>query len=229
MSSSLLLLRDQIIIDAGIEGNPKFPTPRLNRIINLAQRYVQTELNGLGMKKFETTDALTLGSSTFAGYSVKKSAVIGTDCPNMLESPSSIIYIDCNNGSTYGIATEVDKDKFLETAKNSLLVPTLKEPVFMRLANYIWLLPSTITAATAYYYKAILDLSGDSDVTEIPTEFEEYIIKKSLLEIEAILGKIQEKELAGAELTKNIQSAYEKFISKQVEPNRANQQEARLQ
>ena len=225
MPATLLQLRDQLIIDAGVEGNPKFPIPRLNRLINLAQRYVQTELNGLGMKKFETTDSLTLVASTFAGYSVKKSALIGTDCPNMLETPSSISFVDCSDGVTYGIAYEVDKDKFLETAKNSLLAPTLKEPVFIRLANYLWLLPSTITTATAYYYKGITDLSSDSTETEIPAEFEEYIIKKAKLEIDTILEKIQEKELASVDLQKDLMSAYQSFLSKQQEFNRANQQE----
>ena len=219
------MLRDQLIIDAGVEGDPKFPSPRLNRLLNLAQRYVQTELNGLGSKKWEAVDALTLGSGTFVGVNIKKSAVLGTDCPNMLETPSSILFIDCNDGSTYGVAYEVDKDRFLEQISNTYLSSTLKQPIFMRLANYIWLSPATITAASAYYYKAITDLSGDSDVTEIPAEFEEYIIRKAKLEIDAILGKVQEKEMASSELQKDLSSAYEKFLSKQQqEPNRASQQ-----
>jgi hypothetical protein len=228
MSASLLELRDQIIIDCGIEGNPKFPNPRLNRMINLAQRNVQTELNGLGMKKWENTDALTLGSSTFGGVSVLKSAALGTDCPNILESPSSIIFIECSGGGVYGVAQEVDKDRFLEQIQNTFMVSTLKQPVFMRLANFIWLAPSTISAATAYYYKGISDLTADGNTTEIPTEFEEFIIKKVKLEIDAILGKIQEKESASAEIQNQLTDTFNKFaLAQQPEQNRATQQDVK--
>jgi hypothetical protein len=225
--ATLLTLRDQLIIDAGVEGDPKFPTPRLNRLINLAQKYVQTELNGLGSKKFEANDNLTLNSTIFAGVSLKRSALLGSDCPNILETPSSVLFVDCNDGSDYGVAYEVDKDRFLEQISNTFLTSTAKQPIFMRLANYIWIAPSAITTAKAYYYKTIANLSSDSDVTEIPAEFEEYIIKKAKLEIDTILGKIQEKELAGSELQRGLQSAYEKFLTKQVEPNRAAQQDVK--
>lgn len=225
--STLLTLRDQLIIDAGIEGDPKFPTLRLNRLINLAQKYVQTELNGLSSKKFETNDNLSLSSVTFAGISVKRSALLGSDCPNILETPSSVLYVDCNDGTDYGVAYEVDKDRFLEQISNTFLSSTAKQPIFMRLANYIWLAPSTISTAKAYYYKTIADLSTDGSSTEIPAEFEEYIIKKAKLEVDTILGKIQEKELASSELTRGLQSAYEKFLSKQIEPNRAAQQDVK--
>lgn len=223
MSATLLQLRDQLIIDAGVEGDPKFPIPRLNRLLNLAQRYVQTELNGLGSKKFEVSAALSLSTSSFVGASNVKRAAIPT---NLLESPSSILFIDCNDGSTnYGIAYEVDKDRFLEQISNTYLVSTVKQPIFMRLANYIWLFPLGITSATVYYYKAITDLSSDGDATEIPSEFEEYILKKAKLEVDSILGKVQEKEMASMEIQKDLASAYQKFLEKQQpEQNRASQQ-----
>ena len=228
MAATLLALRDQIIIDAEVSGHPLFTTLRLNRMINIAQRYVQTNLNGLGMKKWETSDLLTLGSAGyFGGYGVLKSN-LSTDCPNMLESPSSILFIETSGnadidaapGSANGLAFEVDAKNFQEQLANTYLAPTLLKPAFMRLANQIWIAPTTIVTARAYYYKAVTDLSSDSVATEIPIEFEEFIIKKVVLDIDDILGKLQDKELANRQLEKDIQATYEKFLGKQAELQR---------
>ena len=98
--ATLKELRDQIVIDSGVQGNPKFPILRLNRIINLACRYVQTELNGLGMKKWESSVALgTPSSGTFGGTSIKKVAI--STLINMLESPNSILFSEVDDGASY--------------------------------------------------------------------------------------------------------------------------------
>lgn len=233
MAATLLQLRDQIIIDAGISGHHLFPTARLNRMINLAQRYVQTQLNGLGMKKWEATDSLTLASVTFSGEATKR-ASLSTDCPNMLESPNSIIMIEAlaliSAVEYYGIAVEVDPKLFEEQLKNTYLAPTTSKPIFTRLANYIYIAPSTVTSATAYYYKAVTDLSSDSATTEIPLEFEDFIIKKVVVDIDDILGKLQDKELAQNQIEKDIRATYEKFLGKQAESNRVkNNDKAKLQ
>jgi hypothetical protein len=219
MSATLKNLRDQIIIDSGIEGNPKFPPLRLNRIINLAQRYVQTQLNGLGIKKWEAKDALTLTPDTFIGVAVK-TANLSTDCPNMLESPASIIFIETSYNDSYGIAYEIDIKQFEEQILNSYLQPTPNKPIFMRLANKIYIAPNSITSASAYYYKAVTDLANDTDTTEIPLEFEEYIIKRSVMEIDSINGKLQDKQLALQQLDAELRGSYEKFLGKMNEVNR---------
>ena len=221
--ATLKELRDQCIIDSGVAGQPLFPTTRLDRMINLGQRYVQTSLNGLGMKKWESSDELTLVAGTFGGISLKKSN-LATDCPGMLESPNSIIFIETVGSPfdayTVSIAYEVDPKSFNEQLNNTYLVPTLTKPVFIRLANYIWIAPSTIMVATAYYYKGVADLTSDSAVTEIPLEFENFIIKKVVLDIDDILGKLQDKELAQRQLEKDIQATYETYLGKQAELNR---------
>ena len=230
--ATLKQLRDQIIIDAGVSGQPLFTTTRLDRMINLAQRYVQTNLNGLGMKKWESSDSLTLSAiTTFAGLGVRK-APLSTDCPNMLESPNSIIFIETTDTdtSTSAIAYEVDMKNFQEQLANTYLAPTVSKPVFMRLANYIYLAPSSLDSATAYYYKAVADLSSDSSSTEIPVEFEDFIIKKVVLDIDDILGKLQDKELAQRQLEKDMAMSYEKFLGKQAELNRVtNNDKVKLQ
>lgn len=224
MGATLLQIRDQIIIDAGIEGNPKFPSLRLNRLVNLAQRRVQTQLNGLGMRKWESSDSLTLSAGTFNNVNIK-TAPLSTDCPNMLESPNSIIFIECTGVSSSGLAYEIDKDRFAEQLANTYLAPVEKQPIFMRLAQKIYIAPATVATATAYYYKAVTDLSADADATEIPLEFEEFIIKNVIIEIDYVLGKIADKNSAQNQLSNEIAQAYEKFLGKQTELNRTRTKE----
>ena len=225
--ATLLQLRDEIILSAGIKGNPDFPPTLLNRKINHAQRYVQTELNGLGMKKWETSQSITAGLTAAAYNSssnnVKKVAVGQTYFLNMLESPKSIIHIETNDSSdppNYGIAREVPIQNFEESLANTYLVPTTKKPIFIRLSGYVWLAPVGIAAATAHYYKAVADLSTDASSTEIPIEFEDFIIKKTVLEIKIMKGEVQDVQLKQAELDKEIQSSYEKFLGKMQEIQR---------
>lgn len=205
MSSQLSELRDQVILDAGIAGNPNFPTPRLNRIINLAQLFVQRQLNALGMKKWEKSGSLSLSSGNFAGNSLKAASIPS----DLLESPKSIKFIEVDDGSTASIAYEVDPDVMEEQLENSYLAPTISKPVFMRLANNIYMAPNTITSATAYYYKVIPTLSNDTDTTEIPVEYEEYIIKRAVMEIDSMLGKLQDKQVALADLQRDIAASFQ--------------------
>lgn len=225
-SATLAQLRDQTIIDNSIEGNPAFPTTRLNRMINLAQRYVQTMLNGLGMNKWEVSQSITAGltSASFASAALSpnvKTVTIGTTYfTNMLESPNSIRFISVDDGTNFGIAYPVSPDTFLEHLNNSYLAPSAKKPIFMRLANSVYLAPLAITSATAFYFRAVLDLSADTDVSEIPQEFEEFVVKKVGIEINNILGNLQDKQLALNQLDKDLTQAYERFIGKQNEITR---------
>ena len=77
----------------------------------------------------------------------------------------------------YFSAKYVDDDVLVENLRNSYLAPTELEPIFSRKNNLLIIAPSTITAATAVYYKAITDLSADADLTTIPENYEEFIYR----------------------------------------------------
>lgn len=221
MGTTLKALKDQIIIDNNISGNVNFPDLRLNRLINLAQRYVQTQLNGLGMKKWESSAPLTLTAGTFVGVPIK-SAPVPT---NMAESPKAVKFIDVSNGISNGLAFEIGENLFFENITNSFLTPTISKPKFMRLANNLYLSPSSITSGTVYFYKVVSDLSNDADTSEVPPEFDDNILKHVAIAIDGINGKLQDKQLALAELDKDISSQFEKFVNKQaVQKQNENQQ-----
>jgi len=205
--ATLKELRDQIKIDAGLLGNNNFPDPRLNRMINLAQRYVQIQLNGLGMKKWETSITPTLSPSTYAGNTLATFSM--SSLTNVSESPKSVLQIDCSDGTSAGIAREVSPDNFEEILQNTYSPPSVTQPRFMRLGGIVFIAPSTITTANVYYYKVVADMVADTDLTEIPMEFERFIISKAVNEIYRIQNKAAKSE---GELDQEIQTAYEKFL-----------------
>jgi hypothetical protein len=276
---SLTQLRDQIELDANIKGNPDFGVIRLNRIINLAQRYVQAQLNGLGHKKWETAIPITPIAGTFSGKNIKKIGV--NNLTNMLESPRSIIFIEVTDGTLFGVAFPTDANKFKSKVVNTYDQASMLDPVFTRLANLILLTPSAITSGTVYYYKCINDLSdstltitgatagsgivtvtvvnhgltdGDSisiagalgmtdlnstfqvmaltsntfsvplstsqswssggvitTYSQIPVEFEDFIVRKAVMDIGINQGKIQNKENAMTEFNNDLTNVFNKF------------------
>lgn len=219
ISNTLVQLRDQVYLDAGVKNDPNFPPARLIRVINLAQRYVQTMLNGLGFKAFEKSIAIGTPSAGFHGATAIKTFAVST-LVDMLESPSSILLIETTDGIIKGIARPVDPNVFEEQISNTYLAPTLAKGVFTRLSGNILLAPSTITSGTAHYYKNLAELSADADVSEIPVEFIEFVIKKAVLDINESLGKLQNTAKATSDLENRLTEVYQKFHGKQQEQNR---------
>lgn len=206
-------IRDQIIIDAMIAGHPMYPPLRLNNMINQAQRYVQTELNGLGMKNWETYATLSnIATGTWLTSNDISTAPI-SDMANLCEGPKSIRFIQTLSGSTRGYAVEKSAKEFDEFLRNSYLAPTIQFPIFSRESNYVQIAPA-VTSAVAYYYKVVADLSDDSDVTEIPDEFIEQVIKKVVAEIDNNEGRLQDKELQLKQIKQDVNDAFQKYMIK---------------
>lgn len=205
-------IRDQVKIDADVLSDVNFRDARLNHIINQAQRYVQTELNGLGMKKWEThTDFTTLTADTFAGVNVKTYAV-PTD---MLESPRSIIQIEIDDtGGGSGLAKEISQSDFYDTCNNTFQAPTITQAIYARMDNKIYFAPSTIQEGVIHYYKVIAELSSDATESDIPTEFTEYVVRRAVSQVEKIQGKLDVALIKEKDVANDIATAYEKFLGK---------------
>lgn len=200
-----------------IKGHKDFPRLILNRIVNDAYKYIQIQLAHLGIKQWEATDVLTLSSGTLASQSVK-TADLSTDCPNRLFENNDVIKYIETTGVTYnGIATFIEDSDFVNMLRNPYKSPTEYEPKFTRKNNLILISPSTITAGTAVYYKTVTDLSADADATTVPENYEDFIIKKALIDIDAILENIQVKEEVMNELNNNIQKTFQAFEFIKVE------------
>lgn len=222
---------DQIVIDNGLSGNVNFPASRITRMVNLAQRYVQMQLNGLGMKKWENSLAITTGlgqklsDGQFAGQAVKVFDISAT-IPSMAESPKAIKFIEVSDTTVtpnvFGLAFEIGENNFLENVTNSFMTPTVKNSKFMRLSGRVFIAPNSITNATIHYYKTVQDLVNDNDISEVPQEFDSQILKSVQIELDAILGKLNDKQSAINQLDKDIASQWDKFLGKQAVNQQAN-------
>lgn len=195
-----------------IINNVDFTNPLLNELINQGQRFVQLNLAHLGIKEWEATDSLTLSSGTRAEQNVK-TAPLSTDCPNRLfDDERAIKYIDCAgtvNSNYQGFAFYVDDEVFLNRLRNSFQAPTDVEPIFTRYNQLIVLTPSSILTAIAHYYKQVADMTTDGANTEIPEMYEEHIIKRVLVDIDDILGKLQNKQADLQQLTADLQQTFQ--------------------
>ena len=192
--------------------NPSFLGGFIDELINQAQRFVQLNLAHLGIKEWETTDVLSLSSGTLAEKTVK-TAPLSTDCPNRLfDDERAIKYLDCAgppNTNYQGFAFYIDDEIFLNRLRNSLLVPTLVEPIFTRHNQLLVIAPSTITSATAHYYKQVTDMTTDATKTEIPEMYEEHIVKRVLVDVDDVLGKLQNKQASLQQLTADLQQSFQ--------------------
>lgn len=285
MSTTLLDLKNQIKIDYKLSGDPNFSGNRLNLMINQAQRYVQIQLNGLGIKKWEdysklltsiiiTTGTLTKGQiylvdtedsadfsncaevisgtawtsgcifkatsssvptswgagseeiyaigmgpgTTFLSSTNNVSAVPIAYLPHIAESPKSIRFVQTFDSTTWNQAKEVNELFVHEHLSNTYQLPTGKDSIFWRSDNIIYLAPQDyarseeLTEAIIHYYRIVTDLSADTDVTEIPSQFVEHLIKRVGIEILSIKGLIKDKEKAIDGVSAAINNAYEKFL-----------------
>lgn len=216
--STLKILRDLVFLDAKIESDPDFPPARIDYLINQSQRYVQSKLNRLGFKKFETTADLVLSVTTFVGMTTKSAAI--TQLTGYMET-SPIKYINTSgmeiingiNSMVHGQAFELPDEIFRERIISSISVPTLKYPKFMRTANFLHFYPYTITSAKAFYYRSLNDLTDDNDLTEIPIEFELFIVEKTVIDILNRKGVIQDMQKAVASLDRKIADKYQETQS----------------
>lgn len=214
MGATLLNLREAVRTDYKLDGDANFPISRMTWLINQAQRYVQIQLNGLGIKKWEmVVPNVSLISHTFAGFTLQSFNT--STLTNLAESPKSIRFIEVTDASSNnGLAFEVDEKFAFEHLNNSILAPTIKDPFFWRMDNVIYLAPSTVAGCITHFYGVVTDLVADTDITEIPVEFTETIIKRVGIEVDAIRGRLQDKQAAIDGLSNSITEVWQKYMEK---------------
>ena len=194
---------DKVILDAGILEDEMFPEARVKQELNDAQRSVQVKLNGLGLKKWETSSSPSVSDTTWAGYNVSYVSV-PTD---MLEGDNIVNAVTVSS-SISGYASMIDESKFYERIKNTYLIPTAKYPVMVRLDQKLYFFPRP-TSVSLVYRKYLPTLTGDSDVSSLPLEYHDLMVKKAVLEIK----KAKENQMfivEDSKLDKEVEETYVK-------------------
>jgi len=285
---TLLNYREQIQLDYKVDGDPNFPGSRILVFINQAQRFVQMQLNGLGIKRWERKSQFTTpvtvtggalvsgqiytitvaGTADFSNVAVVISGTINTNgcvfqangntvptswagatlttagltpdtflsginnvksfpmsfLPSLAESPAALRFIQTSDGTVWNQAKEANETSLNSHLGNSIMAPTPRDSIFWRSDGVVYIAPLAIITAIVHFYRVVTDLVNDSDVSEIPAEFMEYVIKRVGVEIDFIRNKIPDKENAITEVANAITAAYKKFETMRQD-NQANQQE----
>lgn len=235
MATTLKQATDQLAEDAGIIGHADFPPSVLYRYLNLAQKYVQKVLNGLGIKKWEHAyDA----SSNLVAY---KYNGIDTKLVTMAQikagsgydvgiAPNSIRLIEVGNAlilgtsTVFGIAKPADEQIFHKLLASSYSVPTLTEPRFLWQDNQIILAPSTILSAKIHFYRVVKDLAVEADEFEVPDEFIDHVIARAIIDVKNKQKLLNDKQEAIAKLDKDIKDMFQSYMNT-VATDQANKQQ----
>jgi len=230
--ATLLQIRDQLIIDANVLGDPMFPKARLNKIINEAQYFVQRELADLGFKAWEESIAPTMSAAAYGSYTNNVWSTALSNITNYLETKHPILYITMVvtgvGSEAFGIAREVEQKKFLEALQNSYLAPTWvitsnkNEGIFTIADKTLYVAPysqaqTTEMTTTVYYREKVAELSSDTGASEIPSEFISMVVQKCVVDIKEIKKELNDKQVALAELRDNIGSTFEKYKVASIE------------
>lgn len=234
MATTLLQGQDQLAIATGVLGHKDFPPTLLTYYLNIAQRYVQKALNGLGLKKFEqsydATANLTAGKYNGQNVKIVTMAQIKTGSSyDVGVYPNSIRLIECGDGvsiaasTNFGIAKIADEQFFHQILSSSLLAPAINAPRFMWQNNQILIAPSTVTACIIHFFRVVKDLSALTDNFEVPDEFIDHVIKRAKIEVLDRLKMLDNKDEAIATLDKEIKEQFASFqasmsINNQAQP-----------
>jgi hypothetical protein len=227
--------QDYLAVTAGVVGNKDFAPTLLTFYLNLAQRYVQKALNGLGLKKFEQAcDAsLSLAGGSYNGNSVKIVTMAQIKTLSGFDVgiyPNSIRLIECGDANpmsastNFGIAKIADEQLFHQVLSSSLLAPTVKAPRFMWQDNQILLAPSAIAACVVHFYRVVKDLLNPGDTFEVPDEFIDHVIKRAKIEIFDRQKLVENKDDAIKALDAEIKDQYSSFQASMAVNNQTQQQ-----
>lgn len=240
--ATLIQIRDQLIIDANVLGDPMFQKARLNRIINEAQYYVQKELANLGIKGWEDSDSPAISAAVFGSYGNNTwsftLASMKSNVPDYLECKHPILYINltCLTAEmlAFAIAREVEPKRFLDMIQNTYLSPgwtvgsSKNEAIFTIADNVVYISPYVIASQTSltakvFYRKRVAELTTDAGVSEIPNEFIPLVIQKGIVDIKEIKKELNDKQIAMAELKSDITSTFEKYKGQTIETEEDNE------
>lgn len=104
-----------------------------------------------------------------------------SNASNVLNPASQSSTIAAGTGTGWYPAIEVSIERWNRDSTNTYLAPTATNIIYKRNGDYngaqiLEFRPNTVTYSYIYYYYRLADLTSDSDVSPIPSEYEELLI-----------------------------------------------------
>lgn len=221
-------LRHQIILDAGVIGNPLWMGERITWLINQAQRELQLELIRKGYGNWIVIANQSLANTTALGIAVSRGSLPKTYLKDL--PPIALVTTVANSRPV----SWIDVANFVDIIRNPYSCPTSRQPIgFMdytggEFSVVVYPATGSITALLQYH-KQITDLVYNENATqsEIPIEHIPLLIKKVIAEIKVIsTGDERTKQAKLAEIDKRIKERYQ--LSKAIPESEVPEKEKKV-
>ena len=173
---------DLVYVRTNTIGDSRFPYLLLREYINQSQREIQLSLFGNGYKKWEKVSGnLSPTTESLFGADNCVSVAVPTDT---LEVPEAIRFIEYGvSGGVRGMATEVNELTFQELIKNAFLQPTYRNPVFARIDNKLYVIPTAGDVFYVHYYYRIADLASTGTSSDMPLQVQAQVVDTAIAKV----------------------------------------------
>lgn len=115
------------------------------------------------------------------------------------------------NPGGVAVGPGVDPRMLQDNMDNGYWYANQLRPQFFRLANYIYIVPSSISSATIYYLRALPSMVNDGDVCGIPTAFQHFVIWQAENFVKEKLGFVQSIEDESAKVAAQLAEQFQKM------------------
>lgn len=218
-----LILRNRIILDAGIIDHPYWQGARITYMLNENQRWLQLEL----LKQTITPIWKDEANLSFSANTHQNIAVAVAQLPSdmLWDVPPISIVVNTENAKPVSL---VDDNDFVRRVGNIFMKPTTLDPIGFYLMSIISdpaivkvlaVYPSTgVTSGKLFYHRLITDLVYDDDTldSEIPFEHQEKLIEKTVADIKAI--NTMDEKTRQARVMKIEQEVGKRYQMKRLAP-----------
>ena len=195
-------LRHQVVLDAGVLGNPMWGGERITNLLNQAQQWLQPLLVKSGSLNW-----LTESTDSFTNATLFGKAVSSTPAPTTRLVDAPIMFV--RHSTLTKPAREVDLNNFIEEVDNTVTKPSTTRAIFVLRGSTIFVYPQLSggdTASQITYHKRVTDLVYDDESTqcEIPVEKQPILIERVVAQIISANGGEQIAQAKQAKIDKEL-------------------------
>lgn len=201
-------MRVRIMSDAKVMGLPEWQGSRITDLIYESMLWAQAQL--LALQKNYWIAERTAGG--VAGGTLQK--VVGskiTEAQLATDMNWDIPITSFSHADYTYVARPVSLADWTFINANTVLKPTLTQPVFCQVGKDVYLYPAIITAPTFLYTRLpiVPTYNNDSTAIDMPTQYLEMLIERVVMQIKGKMGDLQSKQLSMAEIDSFIQKKYQ--------------------
>lgn len=202
--------RVRIMTDAGVISDPEWQGRRITDLINESLLWAQAQLLGL-QKNYWVTERTAGGIAGGTLQKITGSKIAEAELASDMNWDIPITSLSHADYATGVIARPVSLADWVFVNTNTVLKPSLSQPVFCQVGKDVYLYPALITAPSYLYTRlpATPTYNNNSTALDIPNQYLEMVIERVVMQIKAKIGDLRSKQLSMAEIDSFIQKKYQ--------------------